>query len=602
MRSASAVLLLGLFAAARAPAEAPRHNVVLFVADGLRSELVTPQSAPNISRVAARGVRFANSHAAYPTLSMVNAASLATGLGPGDHGVYGDSVYVGAAVGDDDDASEVPSLEDDPTLAALDARHHALLGGPTLIEGAIAAGYGTAVVGKYGPAALMVPAALRARTIIIDDRTGHTGGIEVPAAMRARLARSGLSVLAPGRGENGDPGNLRERGTRAANTGQQTWFAAVTTRAVLPELRSRHRPFLLVYWSRDPDGTEHNHGDSTRAVEPGITGPTVLAAVRDADRALGELLDSLDALGLAGTTDIIIAGDHGFSTVMHASTTSIAAHNKYRGVVAGDTPGGYVAIDLAAALGLKLHEPGLAHAPIDPTSGQRPQTGSALLGDDPAAPQVVVAANGGSDLIYVPGQSPALVARIVDALLSQDYVSGIFVDERFGALPGTLPLGAVGLAGGARLPVPAIVVSLRSYTTGCQTVLLCTVVAGDTTLLTGQGAHGSASRADTANYLAVAGPDFKTDYVDLAPASTADVARTIAALMKLRLRTPAATAGRVLGESFNGGADVVWSRQVVTGPAAGNGMATQIVEQRVGEVRYLTAGGYAGRTVGLPDP
>lgn len=594
MAAGALVAALATSAASAAP-----RNVVLFVPDGLRSELVTPETAPNLAAFASRGVRFANGHAAFPTLTMVNAATLATGHQPGDHGIYGDHLYVGAGEG-----SAVPALDDDPTIEALDARlDGGLVGERTLIDAAIEAGYATAVVGRYGPVALQVPARLWARTILVDDRTGYPGGIALPEAVSRRLSGAGLSTTAPGRGSNGDAGDLKERGTRATNKGQQTWFSAVTTRAVLPELRSRHRPFLLIYWSRDPDGTEHNQGDSPRLLEPGITGPTALAAVRDADRAFGELMESLDALGLKDSTDVIVASDHGFSTVTKSSSTSPATHRRYRGVATGELPGGFLALDLAAALALPLHEPDEARTELRPETGQHPDDGDALLGPDPHAPAVVIAANGGSDAIYLPGDDAArLLPSIVAALLAEDYVGGLFADDRFGPVPGTLPLSAVGLSGSARTPRPALLVSFRSAAIGCPNTLLCTSLNADTGLQTGQGAHGSASRADTANFIAAGGPDFKTGYVDLAPASTADVGRTIARLLELRLAARGKATGRVLSESLKGGNDVAFTRETVRGEATPAGLATEMVLQRVGDTRYVTAAGLAGRTVGLAPP
>ena len=69
-----------------------------------------------------------------------------------------------------------------------------------------------------------------------------------------------------------------------------------------------------------------------------------------------------------------------------------------------------------------------------------PSRGNGLIGQDAAKPDVVVAANGGSDLIYLPNKDRAIAARVVDFLLAQDYVSGLFVDDSLGRYPGTLPL------------------------------------------------------------------------------------------------------------------------------------------------------------------
>ncbi len=56
---------------------------------------------------------------------------------------------------------------------------------------------------------------------------------------------------------------------------------------LLPRFKESGKPFVLVFWSRDPDGTQHNQGDSLGKVTPGINGPTSLAAIRNVDANLG---------------------------------------------------------------------------------------------------------------------------------------------------------------------------------------------------------------------------------------------------------------------------------------------------------------------------
>ena len=80
-------------------------------------------------------------------------------------------------------------------------------------------------------------------------------------------------------------------------------------------------------------------------------------------------------------------------------------------------------------------------------------------------PKVVVAANGGSDLIYMPDGDKAIGQTIVDALLARDYVSGLFVDSKLGKFPGTLSLDDIALEGCAITPHPAIAVNFRSFDT-----------------------------------------------------------------------------------------------------------------------------------------
>jgi hypothetical protein len=63
------------------------------------------------------------------------------------------------------------------------------------------------------------------------------------------------------------------------------------------------KPFALVFWSRDPDGTQHNQGDNLGRLIPGINGPTSLAAIKNADDDLAKLLAALTKLGLDRDTN-----------------------------------------------------------------------------------------------------------------------------------------------------------------------------------------------------------------------------------------------------------------------------------------------------------
>ena len=55
------------------------HNVILFVADGLRPGMVNEQTAPAMAALLARGVRFTNTHSLFPTFTTANASGMATG-------------------------------------------------------------------------------------------------------------------------------------------------------------------------------------------------------------------------------------------------------------------------------------------------------------------------------------------------------------------------------------------------------------------------------------------------------------------------------------------------------------------------------------------
>ena len=86
------------------------------------------------------------------------------------------------------------------------------------------------------------------------------------------------------------------------------------------------------------------------------------------------------------------------------------------------------------------------YAKVDPTIGQqtaamrqRPSGSSALIGGTgkiarPTDAKVVVAQTS----IHVPDNDRRMVQRIVRFLAAQDYVGGIFVNDRFGEMPGAL--------------------------------------------------------------------------------------------------------------------------------------------------------------------
>ena len=602
VRSGMLLALVGALLAVQAKAaEKPRaHNVILFVPDGLRALSVTPQSAPAMAAIRDKGVNFKNSHSLFPTVTMANSSGLSTGHRLGDTGVFSNVIYTARPVPPSDTVT--PFVENDAVLGNLDEQFGGnFVNEETIMRAAREHGMATASIGKVGPV-LMFDHTERTGggTIVVDDSTGTATGIPLSQEMKDALTAAGLPLATPSRGDNGKTGNFKTPGTTMANTQQQGYFANVAAKVVLPVLKARNKPFLLVYWSRDPDGTQHNQGDSLNAMTPGINGPTSAAAVKNVDDNLKQLEDALHDLGLADDTDIIVSADHGFSTISKESSTSAAAKGEYDDVPKGFLPPGFMAVDLSKALKLPLFDPDSKNAPVGDNAYPKGR-GNGLLGKDPAKPDVVVAANGGSDLIYLPTKDRVLVRRVVDALLAQDYVSGLFVDDDFGPVPGTLPLSAINLVGSARTPRPSIVVNFRSFSTGCEEPVMCSVTVVDADQQQGQGMHGSFSRADTMNFMAAMGPSFKSGFVDEAPVSNADVGKTIAQILGLSIPNRGRLSGRVMLEALPGGRVPQFTPRLRQSPPSASGLRTLLVFQKVGHTRYFDAAGFPGRTVGLTE-
>jgi predicted AlkP superfamily pyrophosphatase or phosphodiesterase len=577
------------------------HNLILFVPDGLRALKVTPETAPAMAEVRDKGVNFKNPHSLFPTFTMANGSAMATGHYLGDTGTFSNTIYTGfssAPAGD----TVVPFIENDAVLGDVDEHFHGdYLNEETILKMARAKGFSTAAIGKIGPTLIFDHTDRADRpglhSIVIDDATGSKNGVPLSEEMKAALTKANFPLAAPSRGDNGKAGDAKTPGTVVPNTAQQAYFADIASQIVLPLFKERAKPFVLVFWSRDPDGSQHNTGDSLNTITPGINGPTSLAGIKNADNNLAQLRKALDDLGLSATTNVMIAADHGFSTISKESKTSPSAKATYEDTPKDFLPMGFLAIDLAKALDLPLFDPNDKNARV--AENAHPKAGNGVLGQDPAKPDLVVATNGGSDLIYLPKKDKKLAGRTLKALLEQDYVSGIFVDDALGRYPGALPLSALNLKGKAVTPQPSIVVNFRSYASGCDQPTICSVEVADTVLRQGQGMHGSFSRGDTMNFMAATGPDFKAGYVDALPVSNADVGMTVAQLLDLHAAAVGGLSGRVMSEALPNGIVSKFADGTISSKPDPNGLQTVLKFQRVLSQRYFDVAGFPGRTLGL---
>src|SRR6478609_7987102 len=577
------------------------RNLILFIPDGLRALKVTPETAPAMAEVRDKGVNFKNPHSLFPTFTMANGSAMSTGHYLGDTGVFSNTIwtnYTSVPAGD----TVVPFIENDAVLGDIDEHFKGdYLNEETILKMARDKGFSTAAIGKVGPTYQFdhtdKPEKAGLHSVVFDDSTGGKNGVALSDEVKDALTKAGLPLATPPRGDNSKAGDAKTPGTVVANVAQQAYFADVAAKVVLPMFKARNKPFVLVFWSRDPDGSQHNTGDSLNQIMPGINGPTSMAGIKNADNNLAQLRKALDELGLAASTNIIVSADHGFSTISKESKTSPSAKVSYDDTPKDFLPMGFLAIDLAKALNLPLHDPNNKNEPV--ADNAHPKAGNGVLGKDPTKPDLVIATNGGSDLIYIPGKDRKLADRTIKALLEQDYVSGIFVDDEFGNFPGTLPMSQLGLKGKAVVPHPSIVVNFRSWSSGCDEPTNCSVHIADTVLRQGQGMHGSFSRGDTLNFTAAIGPDFKSGYVDPLPVSNADVGATAARLMGLTQKAKGKLIGRVMTEAMpNGATPTAYSGTVTSKPAA-NGLRTVLNFQRVGSQRYFDAAGFPGRTLGL---
>jgi len=480
------------------------HLVIVFVVDGLRPDAITPADTPTLHRLRAEGVDFANSHAVFPTVTRVNAATLATGTQPGTHGIAGNQIYV-------------PDV--DPARAVDTAAHRRLLevdratGGRlvltrTLAERLEARGLRLAAVssGSTGSALLTNPRAPAGVGVLVNGYFDPGQRVAWPDDVSAAILSKFGAAPPKGRGA--------ERYDAAV-----TWTQRVLREYVLPELA----PAVVINWVTEPDHTQHTLG---------VGSPAAREALRHADREIAQVLAALDGLGLAGSTDVFVASDHGFTT---------------------NTAGVDVSGELIDA-GLKA---------------------SAESAD------VVLASSGQAVALHVAGRDRERIARIARFVQSRDWGGVLFTAGREagdprGAADGTFSLDVIHLANAERGPDLLVTFPWTSEANAFGvpgTDLAC--VSNGATLFASD--HGGMSPWNVRNTLVAWGVDFKQGATVTAPAGNADVAPTVLAV--LGIDEGEGMDGRVLVEALAGGPDaeqVVADTRTHTVDAGGYRAALQV--------------------------
>jgi hypothetical protein len=573
------LLVLGLVVALGvrcdlANAAAPRARArifVLMVWDGLRPDFVTAERTPNLFAMANEGVRFARHHSIYPTITMVNAASIAIGTPPGATTILGDQMYLVPRLNtmklarspNEPWAQQAVFLEDSNLLAALNGPavfNGALLGSASLGQQVQRAGGYLAIVGKRGP------------TFMFDDSVTGDLAMGAPIAAGNYIFVSN-DLVAPASLKNqlaaAPPKSASEK---IALGMRDAYFTGVVAERALPEAKAaalRGHPALVVLWQHNPDLTQHHSGLGTQAD---------LDALKLCDANLAIVRHAIASLGIGDRTDLMVISDHGFATIR--ASVPLA--------------------QLLVANGLKKSD----------------------TSDD-----VIVVRNGGTDLVHLSRSAfPTMEARravlqkIVDFAQAQPWSGPLFTrsadEERalvgtsakagatiesphdrqdwqdpqgrgLGWIEGTFSLDVVGLIGRNNyFDAPDLVVSFRELpdadnsgltgphqptyvigidgeqkgTTANQSDPLVAPVkgvlyadaGGRGGFATGFATHAAAGARELHNFCGAAGPDFRRHFVDQYPSGNLDLRATIARAMGLASGDDATSGGRSLDEALAG--------------------------------------------------
>ncbi|MEO8523678.1 MAG: alkaline phosphatase family protein [Caldimonas sp.] len=595
-----------------APAAIPQRTIIM-VWDGLRPDSINPTDTPNLFALRQQGVQFADNHSTYPTFTMMNGSSFATGSFPKTSGFYGNTFWTppqaGAAQpipvgktagGGNQDYVDPVFTEDYAVLTTLDAYYGGqLLLVKSLFKTAQDAGLKTLALGKSGAAYIQdldrggffvdentvlpqsLATELQAANFALPLNTTFAypaGTITLAASNGNPTARAGALTFAP-------PNGIQARDATDTTQGPpedaaNKYMLGLFTQYILP----KKLPDLSLIWFRTPDNTEHAYG-------PGSANYHKALASQDA--RLGELQAGLKAAGLDTSTNIIVVSDHGHSNVsgptqlfplraITASTTvtgsttnaSLGAPDPVKGFsVSGDvrsadllTYAGFEAFDGSGCsttpmAGIKADGSAVYAVGVDTTGAlcgavnAKYQAVSATLATPVASFKIpatlpptgiAIATNGGSDYFYVPDHDATTVTNLVRFLQSREEFGAIFVDSRYGALPGTLPMSMVNLENSTRQNKgqPDVIVS---FAWDAQQLVNGMPGTEFESFGGNRGMHGSFSPIDVHNTLLATGPAFRAGVTVSNPTGNVDVAPTVAQLFGLTM--PQAD-GRILNEAL----------------------------------------------------
>jgi arylsulfatase A-like enzyme len=577
--------MLGTTANVRAQQQDQTRRVIVFVWDGLRMDDLTPEITPNYFALARSGVVFADHHAVYPTFTMMNSASIATGTYPGVHGFYGNVVYAPRARGKNAKGVEIdfsaPAfIEDFGVVEAVrDSYQGKLTLVTTMLQSAQAKGLTTASVGKFGAA--FIQDYNRGGIILDEDAAMPLAFAEELQQAGYRLPRnsvnaheSGALILKP---DNGDPtapipiqrlkdgqtANPLDRSGALSRRGF-AYLTDIFVNYILPN----KKPDLTIFWSKEPDATNHAYG-------PGVYNS--IDATRMNDEILGRVVDKLRELGWEQSTDIIITQDHGHSTVS-GDVETFPLRGIADGSVGSIDPQGYSVsgfvrtAELLSQDGLKAYD-GASCRDVPTLSGilsdgahlyqsrsdphghlcgkpQKYTSPSYVVPWPIPAGAIVVAANAGSDYLFVRDRDPKTVNAAVASLQSRLQFGAIFVSDRYGAVAGTLPMSLIRTEHSGTGRAPDIIVSFNFdenvSVSGKSGVSYASSINR-------RGDHGSFSPVDTHISLIASGPDFKSGFHDTLPSANVDIAPTVARILNLNMPD---VQGRVLEEALRDGPSV----------------------------------------------
>lgn len=263
-------------------------RILVVVLDGCRPDYLNSELMPRCYWEAKGGVIGTAHHAALPSVTRVNAATMATGCYPARHGLMANTIYVPEL----NPAGGISTGSRKNLLDAAQVWGGRLLTTPTLAE----------MLDHHGRKFLVCSSGSSGAATLLNP-TGAGAGIlhpefRVPESGTARM----YEILGP-KPPDAEPARAK-----------MMWMTDACLKIGVPE----HDPRVTFLWFTDPDHTAH---------EKGIGAPETKEGIRIADEQLGRIFDFHRARGMK--VNVFIVADHGFAT--YGGKFEVAATLKAKG-------------------------------------------------------------------------------------------------------------------------------------------------------------------------------------------------------------------------------------------------------------------------------
>jgi hypothetical protein len=248
---------------------------LLVVFDGLRPDMVRPETTPNLVRFAAMGAQFAHARSVFPSETRVCSASVATGCLPRRHGLVANQFAHPLRPAQRVDTGLIE------VLRALEQETGApLLEAPTLGE----------ILATRGRDCVVLSSGTTGQTYALNPRADVLGQVTLSAHGPHGCSPTGRRLLA---GLEPPPSSPAERAAWIAEVFRTRFLAAP--------------PALTILWLCEPDSSGHFAG---------LGSPAQLTALRMADAAFGRILDDWEGGAQRETLQIAVASDHGHARIL----------------------------------------------------------------------------------------------------------------------------------------------------------------------------------------------------------------------------------------------------------------------------------------------